>query len=164
MIQLILVRHAKSDWGDPSLADHDRPLNARGRANAPMMAERLAATGATVDRILSSTAARASTTASSFGEALGLSTELDPELYLASASTLFAKAAAAGSPTVLIVAHDPGITDLAARLSDGGITHMPTCAVARFAWDTGGQRDAAGWHAAQTQMPDTWSLETPRGA
>ncbi len=164
MIELILVRHAKSDWGDPSLADHDRPLNTRGRANAPVMAERLAATGASVDRILSSTAVRARTTADHFGETLGLRVELDPELYLASASTLLAKAAAAGSPSVLIVAHDPGITDLAARLSDDGITHMPTCAVARFEWDNGGQRGADGWREVQTRVPDTWSLETPRGA
>ena len=70
MVELVLVRHAKSDWGDPGLPDHERPLNARGTANAPMMARRLADTGITVDRIVSSTAVRARTTAAAFGAAL----------------------------------------------------------------------------------------------
>lgn len=69
MRQLILVRHAKSDWGDASLTDHDRPLNARGRQNAPMMAERLAETEPAAPRIISSTALRARTTAAEFGVA-----------------------------------------------------------------------------------------------
>lgn len=145
MIELILVRHAKSDWGDPELADHDRPLNPRGQRNAPMIAERLAQSGVEVERIISSTAVRARTTAEYFAAALGAEVELDHELYLASAETLLAKATAAGTSTVLLVAHDPGLSDLAARLSDGGIEHMPTCAVARFTMGT-----------------DSWTLDTPR--
>ena len=156
MIQLILVRHAKSDWSDPSLADHDRPLNKRGRANAPMMAERLVGSGVSVDQIHSSTAVRARTTAEVFGEALGLSVELDPAMYLASGSALLAKAAATGARSVMLVAHDPGITNLAERLSDGGIEHMPTCAVARFEWE------ANTWAEIGSRVADTWSLDTVR--
>lgn len=154
MIELILVRHAKSDWDDPDLPDHDRPLNARGKRDAPAMADRLAEAGSTVQRIISSTALRARTTAAEFGAALGVEVELDAELYLADAETLLAKAAAANADSVMVVAHDPGISDLAARLSSGGIEHMPTCAVARFAWDGGSGKEA--------RPADRWSLDTPR--
>lgn len=127
MIQLILVRHAKSDWGNPGLADHDRPLNERGQTNAPMMAERLVGTGVAVDQVHSSTAVRARTTAEVFGAALGVAVQLDPRMYLASGSALLRKAVEAGARSLMLVAHDPGITDLAARLSDGGVEQMPTC-------------------------------------
>ncbi|MBN9170688.1 MAG: histidine phosphatase family protein [Microbacterium sp.] len=59
MIRLALVRHAKSDWSDDGIADHDRPLNARGERDAPAMARRLAVTGFAPDVIVSSTATRA---------------------------------------------------------------------------------------------------------
>ncbi|CAG7620364.1 SixA phosphatase family protein [Leucobacter soli] len=156
MRELILTRHAKSDWGDPELPDHDRPLNARGLRDAPAMADRLAATGVEVQRILSSTAVRARSTAAVFGAALGVEVELDEELYLASAAKLLTAAAGSDAGTVMVVAHDPGISDLASTLSDGGITHMPTCAVARFTW----QVDA--WDEAVTRPADTWGLATPR--
>lgn len=158
MFELILVRHAKSDWSDPGLSDHDRPLNARGAANAPMMARRLAdALGdQRVDRIISSTALRARRTAAEFGSALDVDVELERGLYMASADILFETALSRGgssASTLLLVAHDPGMSVLAHRLSDGGIEHMPTCAVARFRWDDDVQ---AG------QLPDHWSLETVR--
>jgi len=160
MVELVLVRHAKSDWGDPGLPDHERPLNARGTANAPVMARRLADTGITVDRIVSSTAVRARTTAAAFGAALGCEVELEPHLYDSSANTLLEAAVAAGTEarahTIMLVAHNPGITDLASRLSAGGIEHMPTCAVARFVWATD------DWNEAVTRSPDSWSLDTVR--
>lgn len=156
MIELILVRHAKSDWGVPGLDDHERPLNGRGERDAPVMAERLAQTGVEVDRIVSSTAVRARTTARAFGPALGVEVELDPELYGAPASTLLTKAVEASVSSVMVVAHNPGISDLAARLSGGGIEHMPTCAVARFEWDAG------SWDEVEGRVADRWELETPR--
>ena len=76
MTTLVLVRHAKSDWGSPSLDDNDRPLNARGMRDAPAQARRLAAaleaSDVRLDVLLSSTALRARTTAAFFGAALGL--------------------------------------------------------------------------------------------
>ena len=68
--QLILVRHAKSDWGDPALGDHERPLNKRGQRNAPEMGERLAEREAHPDRIYTSSALRARTTAKIIAEVL----------------------------------------------------------------------------------------------
>lgn len=156
MKKLVLVRHAKSDWGHPDLDDHDRPLNDRGLRDAPRMAARLAATGFRPDAILSSTALRAATTAGFFGEALGVDVELQEELYGAPASALLRAAVERGVDAVVVVAHDPGMTSLAGQLSDGGIGHMPTCAVATFIWD---QED---WEVATAVDPDSWTLDTPR--
>lgn len=156
MIRLVLVRHAKSDWGDASLDDHDRPLNERGLRDAPEMAARLAATGFRPDVIRASTALRARTTAAIFGEALGVEPQLVGRLYGAPAATLLSEAVAAGGRAVMIVAHDPGMTVLAERLSDGGIGHMPTCAVATFTWD---EDDA---DVATAVPPASWTFDSPR--
>ncbi|MCC6685100.1 MAG: histidine phosphatase family protein, partial [Bacteroidia bacterium] len=63
MKQLVLVRHAKSDWANPELKDFDRPLNERGKQNAPEMGKRLASKKWPVDLIVSSPAKRALKTA-----------------------------------------------------------------------------------------------------
>ncbi|GAA5196718.1 SixA phosphatase family protein [Microbacterium jejuense] len=156
MIRLALVRHAKSDWGDPGLDDHDRPLNDRGMRDAPAMAGRLAASGFRPAVILSSTALRARTTAEAFAAELGVAVSLDPELYGAPAGALLAAAAATRAASVLVVAHDPGMTALAGRLSGDGIGHMPTCAVATFTW---AQDD---WDVATALDPVDWTFDTPR--
>lgn len=156
MIQLVLVRHAKSDWSDGTLADHDRPLNARGRENAPRMAQRVANSGLHVDRILSSTAVRARRTAEAFHAALGADLHLVSDLYASSAETLWRTAADAGHRSTMLVAHDPGISLLAVQLSRGEIPHMPTCAVATFTWNTDDWADAA------KTPPASWKFETPR--
>lgn len=158
MVTLVLVRHAKSDWGDPGLDDHDRPLNARGRYDAPVMADRLADDGVRLDAILSSTALRARTTAGFFGARFDLEPELDADLYGAPARTLLAHAVARGSRaagSLMVVAHDPGMTVLAERLSGGGIGAMPTCAVATFRWQTD------DWDVAEATGPDAWSFAAP---
>lgn len=155
MTTLVLVRHAKSDWGSPRLDDHDRPLNDRGMRDAPAMAERFAASGVPVEAILASTALRARTTADVFGARLGLEPELDEALYGAGARTLMAAAVARGVPSVMIVAHDPGMTALAAALSGGGIDHMPTCAIATFRWNE------PDWDVASAIDPDSWIFDAP---
>ena len=68
MKQLILVRHAKSDWGNPGLDDFDRPLNERGKKNAPVMAQRLLDKKIKIDAFISSPAKRAAKTAKIFAE------------------------------------------------------------------------------------------------
>ena len=100
MTTLVLVRHAKSDWGHPGLADHNRPLNDRGLRDAPVLAQRLAATGFRPDRLLTSTALRARTTAGFFADALGVAADAREELYGASARTLLATT----SPALLVAA------------------------------------------------------------
>lgn len=156
MLTLVLVRHAKSDWGDPTLADHNRPLNTRGAQNAPMMAERFARSSTSVDRIISSTALRTTRTAEAFAAALGLEMHFDANLYGSSADTLMTTATSSGVSAVMLVAHDPGITVLAERLSRGEISHMPTCAVATFRWDE------TDWNDAAYGNVSSWEFETPR--
>jgi len=156
MIRLVLVRHAKSDWGDPSLDDHDRPLNGRGMRDAPRMARTLAESDFRPEVILSSTALRARTTAEAFGAEFDVAVNLDPELYGAPPRVLLAKAAASGAHRVIVVAHDPGMTALAERLSGGGIAHMPTCAVATLTWDED------DWAVVDALDPVDWTFNTPR--
>ncbi|MGN8551151.1 UNVERIFIED_CONTAM: histidine phosphatase family protein [Microbacterium sp. SLM126] len=156
MIRLALVRHAKSDWDDPLLDDHDRPLNERGRADAPRMAQWYAESAFRPDVILSSTALRARTTAQAFATATGVAVTLQERLYGAGAALLRTAAVESGVDSVMIVAHDPGMSMLAAHLSDDGIAHMPTCAVATFTWD------ADEWDVATSLDPADWTFDAPR--
>lgn len=156
MVRLALVRHAKSDWGDPGLDDHDRPLNDRGLRDAPVMARMLAESGFTAEAILASTALRAATTAGFFSAELGVPVVADSGLYGAPASMLLMAAAESGVQSVMVVAHDPGMTVLAGNLSGHEISHMPTCAVATFTWDTD------DWDVATSLDPASWTFDSPR--
>ncbi|BDZ64247.1 SixA phosphatase family protein [Agromyces mangrovi Wang et al. 2018] len=161
MKTLILVRHAKSDWGDARLDDHERPLNERGQRDAPEMGRRLAERGVVPDAIRSSTAVRARTTAAALAEALGLGAErlvLEERLYGASAATLrlVAEEFDESVGTGMIVAHDPGMSDLAYALS-GSIGRMPTCAVAEFDFDV------THWAETVAAIPVDVRLDTPKG-
>lgn len=163
-LELVLVRHAKSSWSDLSLRDHDRPLNERGERNAPMMAARFADALAGLDDttfVLSSTAVRARVTAHAFASALGTPVALESRLYMASASEIWRYSlgtfgsADSNVRRVLVVAHHPGISELAELLSAGEITHMVTCAVARFVWDADALADFP-------VLADRWNVDTPR--
>lgn len=160
MPTLVLVRHAKSDWGDPSLDDHDRPLNDRGRRDAPVMAERLAASGASPDLLVTSTALRAQTTAGFFAQALGLDPIAEPALHAAPPREILRvvaeKAHDASARSVVVVAHNPGLSMLAGSFA-AEIAHLPTCAVARFTWP-----DDVPWDAIDATDPSDWTLDTPR--
>ncbi|WP_400997055.1 SixA phosphatase family protein [Agromyces sp. GXQ0307] len=160
MKTLVLVRHAKSAWGDPTLADHDRPLNDRGRRDAPEMARRLRERGVLPDVVRASTAVRARTTAEAMAAELDLPADalrLDERLYGAGPDTILDVVAelADETGTVMIVAHDPGLSDLAYRLS-GEIEHLPTCGVAEFRF--------AVWSWAEVAEADAVEvhLDTPR--
>lgn len=160
MKTLVLVRHAKSAWGDPALADHDRPLNERGRRDAPEMGRRLRERGTAPDVILSSTAVRARTTAEALAAALGVDRAalvLDERLYGSTPETILDVVAGLDDEltTAMVVAHDPGVSDLAYRLS-GEIEHMPTCAVAEFRFA------AWSWSALAEAEPIDARLDTPR--
>ncbi|MCX2574838.1 SixA phosphatase family protein [Pedobacter sandarakinus] len=127
--QLLLVRHGKSDWGNVNLKDFDRPLNKRGKENAPEMAERLLNKGFKFDLIVSSPAKRAKSTAKYFAETYKTE-EINYEelIYEAGSNTLlkvvndFDDAA----DTVIMFGHNPGFTDLANLLGDGDIYNIPT--------------------------------------
>ncbi|MEJ1087894.1 histidine phosphatase family protein [Microbacterium sp. Mu-80] len=131
MKTLLLARHAKSDWGDPALADHDRPLNARGRRDAPDMALRLRDEGIRPTHIVSSTAVRARTTAAEYGAVHGVEVVHEPLLYAASARSILAAASRLPdeAEVAMLVGHNPGMHDAVAELT-GTFVEFPTCAVA----------------------------------
>jgi phosphohistidine phosphatase len=148
MKTLTLVRHAKSSWGDPALADRDRPLNERGLRDVATMGQRLAQRGARPDVLLASPATRALTTAEHLAKALGIKRKdivVNDRLYAAPASELLAMIAELGDAPqrVMLVAHNPGLSDLAHRFA-GEIVHMPTCAVAEFTFAVAAWGDIGG--------------------
>ena len=133
MKYLTLVRHAKSDW-DNRLPDFERPLNARGERDAPRVAVRLSQHYRHPDRLLSSPAARALRTATLFARGLGIpeqEIETEARLYDASPRTLLDCIRATDDRIghLVLVAHNPGITDLANELTESHIDNLVTCAV-----------------------------------
>lgn len=131
---LLLVRHAKSSWENFSVTDEERPLNDRGKKNAPEMAKRLLKKKIGIDAFLSSPAKRARTTAEYFAEVYGVQKKqilLFPELYLAGhdAFVKVIREAPEKADSIAVFSHNNGITEFANRLSEARIDNMPTCAV-----------------------------------
>jgi len=132
--RLILVRHAKSSWNQPELSDFQRPLNERGRRDVPEMSQRFLETSLKIDRIISSPAERAITTAYGFAARLNINAEdilQKEELYHASAMAL--KRAIARTPndieSLMVFGHNPVLTYLINDLSDFYLDNLPTCAI-----------------------------------
>ncbi len=138
-LRLTVIRHAKSSWRDPELADHDRPLNGRGRRDAPRMGERLAARGFAPEVVLTSTALRSRLTADAIAAACGLAPRVRARraLYHASPAEMIEVidevATAEALRHVAVVAHNPGCTDLVVRLTGADLDNLPTCGVATIA-------------------------------
>lgn len=130
--RLTLLRHAKSSWQESGTSDHDRPLNQRGERDAPVMGRRLLARGARPSLILTSTALRARHTAQIIARELGYPGEFlqrEPELYLATPDQILAVLArqADSFRNIIVCGHNPGLTELANRLTDSDIDNIPTC-------------------------------------
>ena len=137
MKTLLILRHAKSSWGDPSLADHERPLNARGKRDAPRMGRLARDERLGPDLIISSDAVRARLTAEAMAEAIGYRRQilLDARLYHASPAEILAalrRAVQDDVSTVMIVGHNPGLEELMAQLT-GDREPIPTAALAQIA-------------------------------
>ena len=132
---LILMRHAKSDWGNASLSDHDRPLNERGKRDAPHMAQWLQNVGVVPDRVLSSTSERTRETVGLMMEEWSRhpSVAWEQQLYLASPDTILSTVGRQGGDVdrLMIVAHNPGMSYLVSALA-GESRDMPTAAIAIF--------------------------------
>lgn len=132
---LVLMRHAKSDWSDQSLSDRDRPLNKRGRHDAPRMAEWLQSVGRVPSLVLCSTSKRTRETLKLMMEVWNENPEvIDCEnLYLAPADEIFQEIRTLGTdePSIMTLAHNPGMSYAASVMADQSI-EMPTAAVAIF--------------------------------
>ena len=135
MKRVWLLRHAKSSWDDPGLADHDRPLARRGHRAAERIARWAAGNGVRPDLVLCSTARRARATLDLTIDALGCpEIEFEDGLYHASADELLARlrTLASGRTDVLLIGHNPGLYDLVALLAPPGPETFPTGALAEL--------------------------------
>ena len=124
MKTLILLRHAKSDWGDPSLADFDRPLNDRGRKVAPRVGEWLREEGFAPDLVLCSAAKRAQETLALVAHAVGgeVPVRSEQDLYMADPDRILAiiRSSPDNVERLLVIGHNPGIEQLAIGLAGDG--------------------------------------------
>jgi phosphohistidine phosphatase len=116
MKTLLIFRHAKSSWSNTGLADHDRPLNKRGKGDAPRMGELLKEQDLVPDQIITSTAKRARTTAQLAAEGCGYDGDImesrdfyhaDPDDYIE-----FLSAYDLDAQIIMIVGHNPGMETL----------------------------------------------------
>ncbi|MCC2656139.1 MAG: hypothetical protein K0Q76_1247 [Panacagrimonas sp.] len=144
MLRLTLVRHAKSSWDDPESSDFERPLNARGQRDAPVMALRVSALRRLPDHMVSSPALRAISTARVFADRLGVADDdivLERRIYDATRQSLIdvVRALPADSRHAILFGHNPGFSELSNWLATCPFDDMPTCAVASF------ELQAADW-------------------
>lgn len=118
MLKLILMRHAKSSWGDPGLDDHARPLNDRGRRAARAMGAWLKDSGHTPSVVVSSDSARTIETWDCMRPSLAPDRVVFTDaLYHASANTILRVLREVGASPALILCHNPGIADFAERIA-----------------------------------------------
>jgi phosphohistidine phosphatase len=140
MKTLVIVRHAKSSWADPSLADHERPLNKRGERDAPLMGARLAEWGPPVDRVISSSAVRALATAEIVTQEMGLPWDeivIDEGLYHASEEEMLEMIQEQDDyiDGLMMIGHNPGMTYLVNDISDLDLDNLPTSGVVVLQFD-----------------------------
>ena len=159
MKTLILMRHAKSDWGDPRLPDSARPLNARGCRAAPALGHWLRSQDLAPDQLLCSSAVRTQETCTRLK--LDTAPDLHDALYLAEADEMLTVLRRATGSLVLMLGHNPGIAEFAALLVAAPPDHerfddYPTGAtlIARF--------DIADWAALQPGSGTVLQFLTPR--
>ena len=134
MKTLTIVRHAKSSWKDTSLRDRERPLNKRGKRDAPEMGRRIHEAGIRPSLILSSPAVRAWKTAKAIADAINYPREFlqkEEALYLASVDRILDVIVAQDNNfnNLLIVGHNPGFTEFANFLVRGLTHNLPTAGV-----------------------------------
>ena len=147
MKTIYLLRHAKSSWDDSSLSDKDRPLSPRGLRDAPDMGARFAARGESVERVLTSPAVRAHTTARLFCEACGFppgDIVVESDLYFSGSASigdlLLAQDDAVRS--LMLVFHNPDITYFANSIDYSvRIDNVPTCGLVKLVSDIAQWRD-----------------------
>ncbi len=167
MIFLYLLRHAKSSWDDPGLADHERPLAARGERAARRMAEIMARDGIAPELVLCSSARRARDTLTRV--AVGIPSipdvRVEDELYAASARSTLARLRRVPDSvkSVMVVGHNPGLQELAlwlldppgrARVGD----KLPTGALAAL------QLDVPSWNRLRRRSATLQAVIRPRDA
>ena len=151
MKTLFILRHAKSDWGDSSLKDFDRPLNERGRKAAKAIGKEMHKRAIKADLVLASPAVRAQETLERVQDGYGKSFEVseDRRIYNAEPETLMevVRGAPDDAKRVMIVGHNPGLQELVLALAEGGDLReeaagkFPTGALAEVSFDVKSWRE-----------------------
>lgn len=152
---MYIIRHAKSSWADPEKPDFDRPLNDRGKRDAPRMGKRLKEKDVHPHLILSSPAKRAFSTAKRLAKVLKYhkdNIKTDKELYHADEDTMLRTVRGLKDKyaSVVIIAHNPGLTEFVNSLmtDEIDIDNVPTCGVAAFQLDVESWKDVS-WGKGQ---------------
>src|SRR5687767_1039850 len=163
MKTVLLIRHAKSSWGDLSLPDFERPLNERGKADAPKMAKRLYTKEINIDTFISSPAKRAKKTAEIFADRYGVKKHdiiFVPALYHATDAIYYDTISNApqSSDSIAIFSHNPGITEFANRLTASRIDNMPTCSI--FAV----KAEIENWSEFEQAIKEFYFFDFPKSA
>jgi phosphohistidine phosphatase len=158
---LLLVRHAKSDWSTPSLSDFDRPLNERGKKDAPVMANRLLDKKISIDAFVSSPAKRAKKTVTVFAKEYKYDKDdiiFREELYGAGEDVFYEVIAGLKDKhdSVALFSHNPGITDFANQLTETRIDNIPTCGIFAIKIET------ESWKDFREAKKEFWFFASPK--
>jgi phosphohistidine phosphatase len=136
MKTLLLMRHAKSNWKESNIPDHDRPLNRRGKHDAPLMGKLLRHQKMNLDLIISSTALRAETTANLIAKAVRYKGKiiLDKSIYNAEPMDLLTLLSKSSDEynSILLVGHNPTVEETVQMITNSPEITMATCAIAHL--------------------------------
>lgn len=140
MKSLILVRHAKSDWTNTGVSDSERPLNKRGERDAPYMGQLLAKKGIKPDLVISSPALRCKSTVQIFSKEMNIlesAIKYSDKLYAAGDDEILAAINKVDDNVrcLMVVGHNPGMTDLVNMLTDEFIDNIPTAGIVSVKFD-----------------------------
>lgn len=161
MKTLIMVRHAKSDWSNSLLKDFGRPLNERGKKDAPEMGKRLKARKIKLDKILCSSSVRTMQTAKKIARELEFDKdeiEYVDDLYHATARQIREVMYGANNKwdTLMIVCHNTGVTDFINSVCGFITDNVPTCGIAVF------RIDAKKWEDFPQAQKELWFYDFPK--
>jgi phosphohistidine phosphatase len=165
MRRVFLLRHAKSSWKHPELADHDRPLAGRGRRAAKAIAKHMRAREIDPELVLCSTARRARETLERIEPALGRRSVLvERELYGASGTELFERLRLVPDEvgSVLLIGHNPGMQELALTLAGPSpelAGKFPTAALATLTFEGSAWRELGAGTAVLAELTRPRDLE-----
>ena len=135
MKKLIIIRHSKSSWKDLSLTDFNRPLNGRGKSDGPLMADYLKIKFNKIDYLHSSSSVRTFETSKYFIKQIEFEkVEYDDSLYHCSATSILNMITSYSDnyQSVMIIAHNPGLTNLINNITNISLDNLPTTGLAEI--------------------------------
>jgi phosphohistidine phosphatase len=161
MKTLLIMRHAKSSWNELNIPDHDRPLNRRGKHDAPLMGKLLRDQKITLDLIISSTAVRAETTANLMAKGSKYNGEivLDNLVYSAEPIDLLnlLSKCSDGYNSILLVGHNPTVEETVQMLTNLPEITMATCAIAHLILTIDSWTDIKKKQTGRNDLVNLWT-------